>query len=243
MLLPQRMSGVPVSERLPKLTNLKQIADVGFPTSWANFRLLAFEGIHVSPKTEEGRSETALALVLGDVHSSPPVVRIHSQCATGDIFHSLRCDCHDQLHLALNAIANEGAGILLYEHQEGRGIGLMEKLRAYELQDQGLDTIEANLHLGHPIDARNYILAIDILHFLKICSLRLMTNNPEKIAAVLSSGIEIVERVSADVPGNPHSAHYLATKRKQLGHLSGPAVMLPEATRRHLGSPDTLQQE
>lgn len=225
------------------MTNLKQIADVGFPTSWANFRLLAFEGIPVNSKTEESHSETALALVLGDIQASPPLVRIHSQCATGDIFHSLRCDCHDQLHLALYAIANEGAGILLYEHQEGRGIGLMEKLRAYELQDQGLDTIEANLHLGHPVDARNYILAIDILHFLKIRLLRLMTNNPEKIEAVLSSGIEIVERVSADVPGNPHSAHYLATKRRKLGHLSEPAAMMPETALRHLGSPDTLQQE
>ena len=124
-------------------------------------------------------------------------------------------------------IAEEGAGVLLYEHQEGRGIGLMEKLRAYELQDQGLDTIEANLRLGHAIDLRDYALAVDILRFLKIRSLRLMTNNPDKIDAVLSSGIEIVERLSADVPGNPHSAHYLATKREKLGHLSYPANMLP----------------
>jgi GTP cyclohydrolase II len=197
------------------LIELKQIADVCLPTRWANFRVLAFEGMQ----------ETALALVLGDIHCSPPIVRIHSQCATGDVFHSLRCDCHDQLHLALRLIAGEGSGILLYEHQEGRGIGLMEKLRAYELQDQGLDTIEANLRLGHAIDLRDYALAVDILRFLKVRSLRLMTNNPEKIDAVRSSGIEIVERLSADVPSSPYSAHYLATKREKLGHLSSPARM------------------
>ena len=204
---------------------LKQIADVSFPTHWADFRLLAFKGMHVDNATREERLETALALVLGDIHNSPPIVRIHSQCTTGDVFHSLRCDCHDQLHLALRVIANEGVGMLLYEYQEGRGIGLMEKLRAYELQDQGLDTIEANLRLGHSVDLRDYALAVDILRFLKIRSLRLMTNNPEKIDAVLSSGIKIVERLNADVPCSPHSAYYLATKREKLGHLSNPATM------------------
>jgi GTP cyclohydrolase II len=204
------------------LNNLKQIADITLPTIWANFRALAFEGVQQGSETKEKRPETALALILGNIHSTPPIVRIHSQCATGDVFHSLRCDCHDQLHLALRKIAEEGAGILLYEHQEGRGIGLMEKLRAYELQERGLDTIEANLRLGHAIDLRDYVLAVDILRFLGVRSLRLMTNNPEKIGAVLSSGIEIVERVSADVPGGVHSAHYLATKREKLGHLSGP---------------------
>lgn len=204
---------------------LKQIADVNFPTHRADFRLLAFRGMHFDNETKEERLETALALVLGDIHSSPPVVRIHSQCTTGDVFHSLRCDCHDQLHLAMRVIANEGAGMVLYEHQEGRGIGLMEKLRAYELQDQGLDTIEANIRLGHSVDLRDYALAVDILRFLKIRSLRLMTNNPEKIDAVRSSGIEIVERLSADVPVNAHSAYYLATKREKLGHLSNPATM------------------
>ena len=176
----------------------------------------------------EARVETALALVLGDISSQPPLVRIHSQCTTGDVFHSLRCDCHDQLQLALRTIAEEGAGVLLYEHQEGRGIGLMEKLRAYELQDQGLDTIEANLRLGHAIDLRDYALAVDILRFLKIGSLRLMTNNPDKIRAVTSSGIEIAERLSADVPESPHSARYLATKRDKLGHLSMPANVTAE---------------
>jgi GTP cyclohydrolase II len=209
---------------------LKQIADISFPTQWANFRMLAFEGTHSDGESNERRVDTALALILGDILSSPPVVRIHSQCSTGDVFHSLRCDCHDQLHLALRVIADEGAGVLLYEHQEGRGIGLMEKLRAYELQDHGLDTIEANIHLGHAVDLRNYAVAIDILQFLKLRSLRLMTNNPEKIAAVVSSGIEIVERLSAEVPSSPYSAPYLTVKREKLGHLFD-AATFPQGTR------------
>ena len=188
-----------------------------FPTRWAEFQLLAFQGNRVTRKARN--VETALALISGDIHSAPPIVRIHSQCTTGDVFHSLRCDCHDQLHLALRVIAERGAGVLVYEHQEGRGIGLIEKLRAYQLQDQGLDTIEANLRLGHAVDLRDYALSVQILKFLKIHSLQLMTNNPEKINAVRSSGIEIVKRLSADVPGNIHSAHYLATKRDKLGHL------------------------
>ena len=198
---------------------LKQIADVNLPTRWANFRMIAFETIDFNARSGEERRESALALVLGDIHSSPPIVRIHSQCVTGEIFQSLRCDCRDQLHLAMRAIADQGSGILLYEHQEGRGIGLMEKLRAYELQDRGLDTIEANLHLGHVVDARDYALATGILRLLNVHSLRLMTNNPEKIEAVRSSGIEIVERLSADVPHCAHAERYLATKRDKLGHL------------------------
>jgi GTP cyclohydrolase II len=208
---------------------VRKVADVRFPTQLANFRLLAFE------RTDDGRRdgtkpvETAVALTLGDWFSNPSVVRIHSQCTTGDVFHSLRCDCHDQLQLALRVIASEGSGILLYEHQEGRGIGLMEKLRAYELQDQGYDTIDANLHLGHAADLRDYRLAVDILRFLDIPSLRLMTNNPEKINAILSSGIKIVDRLSADVPISTHSAKYLATKREKMGHLSGLMTLSAEA--------------
>ncbi|HZQ44158.1 MAG TPA: GTP cyclohydrolase II [Acidobacteriaceae bacterium] len=209
------------------MTKLRKIAEVDFPTRWASFRLLAFE------RQRGGRDhehcETALALVLGDIHTTPPLVRIHSQCATGDIFHSLRCDCHDQLHLALSSIAEEGAGILIYEHQEGRGIGLMEKLRAYELQDAGLDTIEANLHLGHKADLRDYQLSIEILRLLNVLSLRLITNNPEKFKTVESSGIRIVERISAEVQVSPHAARYFATKRDKMGHLvgSGTAIEIP----------------
>jgi GTP cyclohydrolase II len=199
---------------------LTQITDLNFPTNWAAFRLLGFEAHRIDKVTGREFSETALALVLGDFLSSPPIVRIHSQCTTGEVFHSLRCDCHDQLHLALKLIAENGAGVLVYEQQEGRGIGLMEKLRAYELQDQGLDTVEANLCLGHAVDARDFALAVQVLRFLKIKSLRLISNNPEKVRAVLASGIGIVERVAADVPYNAHSSRYLATKRDKLGHLS-----------------------
>jgi GTP cyclohydrolase II len=203
---------------------LKQIADVSFPTRWARFRLLGFEALVTGRKSGKANLESALALVLGDVHRAAPLVRIHSQCTTGEAFYSLRCDCHDQLHLALQRIAAEGAGVLIYEHQEGRGIGLMEKLRAYELQDDGFDTVEANLQLGHPVDNRDYALAVEVLHFLKIRSLRLLTNNPEKLRAVQSSGVQVVERIQADVPHNPHFARYLAAKREKLGHFFVPAV-------------------
>jgi GTP cyclohydrolase II len=198
---------------------LKQVADVEFPTRWACFRLLAFEAVHASTKTGNERLETVLALVLGKIHAFPPLVRIHSQCTTGEVFHSLRCDCHDQLHLALRVIAEEGAGVLLYEQQEGRGIGLMEKLRAYALQDRGFDTVDANLHLGHIVDSRDYAVPAQILHFLKVRSIRLMSNNPEKLKAVSDSGIQIVERIGADVPATPHSSRYMSTKRNRLGHL------------------------
>lgn len=208
------------SETLSSPMKLKQIAEVSLPTRWAKFRMLGFEMLRINKSTGVENRETALALLLGDVHSFPPVVRIHSQCITGEAFHSLRCDCHDQLHMALRAIAEEGAGLLIYEQQEGRGIGLMEKLRAYELQDQGLDTVEANLRLGHAVDSRDYQLAVQILYFLRIHSLRLISNNPEKVKAVLDSGIHLVERISADVPLDIHFTHYLNTKREKLGHLS-----------------------
>jgi GTP cyclohydrolase II len=182
---------------------LRQIADVSFPTQWAHFRLLGFVRSTDRRQQLGEKQESAIALILGDIYKIPPVVRIHSQCTTGDVFHSLRCDCHDQLHLALRTIAEE-----------------MEKLRAYALQDQGLNTIDANLHLGHAIDLRDYHLPVEILRFLRVPALRLMTNNPEKISAVSASGIEIIERMSAHVPASPYSVDYLAIKRDQLGHLS-----------------------
>ena len=166
-------------------------------------------------------SRRAVALVMGDIHAAPPIVRIHSQCLTGDVFHSLRCDCRQQLHLALRRIAEAGAGILLYEKQEGRGIGLMAKLRAYELQDQGLDTIEANLELGYKADCRGFELPAEILKALNITAVRLITNNPEKVAALEDAGIRVTERVSAAIPSEPTFARYLETKREKLGHLAG----------------------
>jgi GTP cyclohydrolase II len=214
----------------PTPMTLKQIADVRFPTRWAEFRLLGFEALSVNLENSQKSRESALALILGDIHSSSPIVRIHSQCITGEAFHSLRCDCHDQLHLALRVIADEGAGVLIYEQQEGRGIGLMEKLRAYALQDEGLDTVEANLRLGHAVDSRDYQLAVQVLHFLKIHSLRLISNNPEKLRAVRGSGIRVVERIAADVPANMHSMTYLNTKRKKLGHFSPTAKEVSAGT-------------
>jgi GTP cyclohydrolase II len=212
--------------------SVTKVADADFPTRWGHFRILGFEGI-TEPLPESGDVhrqpvEGAIALVMGDLHSAaangepaPPVLRIHSQCTTGDVFHSLRCDCHDQLHLALGRIAEEGAGILIYEQQEGRGIGLMAKLRAYELQDQGLDTIEANLELGFQADCRNFELPAAILTHLGIPAVRLLTNNPEKVAALESAGIRVVERLSAEIPMEPTFERYLETKRDKMGHLVG----------------------
>jgi GTP cyclohydrolase II len=147
------------------------------------------------------------------------VVRIHSQCLTGDVFGSLRCDCRLQLELAMRRIAKEGAGILLYEQQEGRGIGLMAKLRAYQLQDQGLDTVEANVKLGFAPDCREYELPAEVLKQLGVGRVRLITNNPEKVAALESAGIEVVERISAEVKPQKSFARYLRTKHEKMGHI------------------------
>src|SRR5579875_3402248 len=201
------------------LLSVTKVADADFPTRWGHFRILGFEGVTQPGYPTRRPIEGAVALVMGDIHAAPPIVRIHSQCLTGDVFHSLRCDCHDQLHLALRRIAAEGAGILLYEQQEGRGIGLMAKLRAYELQDQGLDTIEANHKLGFPTDLRAFELPAAILKHLGIPAVRLITNNPEKVAALEAAGIQVTERVDATIPAEPTFERYLETKREKLGHL------------------------
>jgi len=146
-------------------------------------------------------------------------VRIHSQCLTGDVFHSLRCDCRQQFELAMSLITDEGKGIMLYEQQEGRGIGLMAKLRAYELQDKGLDTIEANLELGYEADCRHFELPAQILKHLGVNEVRLITNNPEKVEALELAGVKVVERISAEVPSEPTNERYLQTKREKMGHL------------------------
>jgi GTP cyclohydrolase II len=200
-------------------TSIQKVADADFPTRWGHFRILGFEGLTQPGDPTRKPVESAVALVMGDIHAAPPLVRIHSQCLTGDVFHSLRCDCHDQLHLALGSIAAEGAGILLYEQQEGRGIGLMAKLRAYELQDKGLDTIEANEQLGFEADYRHFELPAEILKYLNVPAVRLMTNNPEKVAAMEDAGIKVTERLSAAIPSEPTFARYLETKRDKMGHL------------------------
>jgi GTP cyclohydrolase II len=219
------MQSEPYNPTMP-FASVRKLADADFPTRWGQFRILGFEATIATPEpcndaipAPAVRVESAVALVMGDIHSAPPIVRIHSQCLTGDVFHSLRCDCRQQLELALATIADKGAGILIYENQEGRGIGLMAKLQAYELQDQGLDTIEANLELGYKADCRAYELPAEILKMLGIKAVRLITNNPEKVAALVSAGIEVVERISAEVPSEPTNERYLETKREKMGHL------------------------
>ncbi|HZQ19542.1 MAG TPA: GTP cyclohydrolase II [Terriglobales bacterium] len=195
-------------------SSARQLASADFPTRWGHFRIYGFR-----LTTANGKPEEAVALVMGDVHSAPPLVRIHSQCLTGDVFGSLRCDCRQQLEMALSMIAGEGAGILIYEQQEGRGIGLMPKLQAYELQDSGLDTVEANEKLGFKADHREFALPAEILKTLAVKSVRLLSNNPEKVAALESAGIEVAERVPCEVQASAHAAEYLRTKKEKLGHL------------------------
>jgi GTP cyclohydrolase II len=199
--------------------SIEKVADADFPTRWGHFRILGFEALTVPGDGSRKAVESAIALTIGDLHAAPPIVRIHSQCLTGDVFHSLRCDCHDQLHLALARIADVGTGILLYEQQEGRGIGLMAKLRAYELQDQGLDTIEANEQLGYEADYRHFELPAEILKYLKVPAVRLITNNPDKVSSLEDAGIRVVERLSAAIPSEPTFERYLETKRDKMGHL------------------------
>ncbi len=159
-----------------------------------------------------------VALIVGTRDSSPPVVRLHSECLTGDVLGSLKCDCGPQLHQALHAIADAQWGVLLYLRQEGRGIGLINKLRAYELQDQGFDTVDANTRLGFAIDARDFGVAAQMLALLGIRDVRLLTNNPQKVAGLESAGIRVVERLPLQLPANPHNERYLATKRDRTGH-------------------------
>jgi GTP cyclohydrolase II len=206
--------------------SVNKVAEADFPTRWGNFRILGFEGATSEPGSASSERacsgrlvEGLVALVMGDIHAAPPIVRIHSQCLTGDVFGSLRCDCRLQLELALRTIAKEGAGILVYEQQEGRGIGLMAKLKAYELQDQGLDTVEANVELGFAPDCRAYELPAEVLKLLGVSAVRLMTNNPEKVAALEAAGIKVTERVSAEVEAQDSFERYLRTKQEKMGHI------------------------
>ena len=193
---------------------LTKVAEAAFPTQFGAFRIYGFEG------RDGDLTEEAVVLKMGDLSAGPPpLVRIHSECLTGDVFHSLRCDCRAQLEIALHSIAQEGRGLLVYEHQEGRGIGLLNKLRAYELQDQGADTVEANERLGFDSDLRSYQLPGAILQYFGLKAVRLLSNNPQKVEAVERAGVVVAERVPclADVLDTREA--YLRTKKEKMGHL------------------------
>jgi GTP cyclohydrolase II len=199
---------------VPSTLTLRKVAEADFPSRFGHFRILGFEGLDGS------EVEESVVLKMGDISGPEPVlVRIHSQCLTGDVFHSLRCDCRAQLELALEAIAREGRGLLIYEQQEGRGIGLLNKLRAYELQDHGADTVEANEQLGFEADQRAYGMPPAILQQLGVSAVRLMSNNPEKIRALEQAGIQVAERVPCIAEPSQSTENYLRTKKVKLGHL------------------------
>lgn len=216
---------------------LTRAAEADFPTEYGPFRIYGYFArsakAAVEPSVVESsnearglegggadRVEEAVVLIMGDVPGGgPPLLRIHSQCLTGDVFHSLRCDCRAQLEIAFREIAAAGRGLIIYEQQEGRGIGLMNKLRAYELQDHGADTVEANEQLGFESDLRNYALPGAILRELGIRSVRLLSNNPDKVRALEEAGIEVAERVPCIAAAHESRRDYLETKREKMGHL------------------------
>jgi 3,4-dihydroxy 2-butanone 4-phosphate synthase/GTP cyclohydrolase II len=190
---------------------IEEVVRVDMPTKYGDFKLISFK--------EKNTNNEHMALIKGEFKKGEPVlVRVHSSCFTGDILGSLRCDCGDQLHMAMEMVEVEGKGVILYMNQEGRGIGLVNKLKAYKLQEQGMDTVEANLHLGFPMDKRDYGIGAQILRYLGINKLRLISNNPKKRAGLAGYGIEIVETVPIEIVANPHNEKYLTTKRDKLGH-------------------------
>ncbi|OIN60206.1 bifunctional 3,4-dihydroxy-2-butanone-4-phosphate synthase/GTP cyclohydrolase II [Arsenicibacter rosenii] len=200
-----------IEYRLQQETMIRREIGVDMPTIWGHFDLIAFKQIDTD--------ETHLALVKGTWSPDEPVlVRVHSSCVTGDIFGSCRCDCGGQLHAALEMVEREGKGVVLYMNQEGRGIGLLNKLKAYKLQEMGRDTVEANLELGLPMDARNYGVGAQILRDLSVHKIRLISNNPKKRAGLMGYGLEIIESVPIELPSNPYNERYLQTKRDKMGH-------------------------
>jgi GTP cyclohydrolase II len=194
---------------------VRQAAEADFPCRFGHFRIFGFEA------QDNGKLEEVVVLKLGDLLAPgpEPLVRIHSQCLTGDVFGSLRCDCRSQLEMALEQIAAEGRGLLVYEAQEGRGIGLVNKLKAYQLQDAGADTVEANEQLGFEADLRTYEVAAAVLRHFGTARVRLLSNNPDKIRALEDAGIQVVERVPCQAAPTARTKAYLKTKKKKLGHL------------------------
>ncbi len=201
--------------RMHRDSLVKRVATVRMPTAYGDFNAIAYQTL-----AEENQDKPHLALIRGDVEGAENVlVRVHSECLTGDVFGSLRCDCGEQLHAAMEMIHREGCGVLLYMRQEGRGIGLLPKLHAYELQEQGMDTVEANLALGYEADLRDYGLGAQILVDLGIKSMRLLTNNPRKIVGLQGYGLQVTERVPIIMESNPYNERYLETKEDRLGHM------------------------
>ncbi len=200
-----------ITYRLRMESLVEKGEEVKLPTAYGDFRLIPFR--------QKSNGLEHIAIIKGDVVGDDPVlVRVHSSCATGDIFGSLRCDCGEQLHQALRMIEKEGRGAVVYLLQEGRGIGLMDKIRAYKLQEQGMDTVEANLHLGHKADERDYGVGAQILHELGIRKMRLMTNNPVKRVGLEGYGLEVVENVPIEIEPNENDRFYLSTKKHRMGH-------------------------
>ena len=200
-----------IEYRLKRDSLIEEIVRVDMPTKYGHFKLVAFN--------EKNTNNEHLALIKGDWEKDEPVmVRVHSSCFTGDIMGSLRCDCGDQLHAAMGMVEKEGKGVILYMNQEGRGIGLVNKLKAYKLQEGGMDTVEANLHLGFPMDKRDYGVGAQILRYLGISKLRLMSNNPKKRAGLLGYGLEVTETIPIEAAANPYNEKYLQTKRDKMGH-------------------------
>ncbi|MBD5336099.1 MAG: bifunctional 3,4-dihydroxy-2-butanone-4-phosphate synthase/GTP cyclohydrolase II [Bacteroides sp.] len=200
-----------VAYRLKNDSVIEMGEEVEMPTHYGNFRLIPFR--------QKDNGLEHIALIKGDVRSDEPVlVRVHSSCATGDIFGSMRCECGEQLHKAMELIEKEGRGAIVYLNQEGRGIGLMDKIRAYKLQEEGLDTVDANLHLGHKADERDYGVGASILHALGIKKMRLMTNNPVKRIGLEGYGVEIVENIPLEVAPNDYNRFYMHTKKTRMGH-------------------------
>jgi 3,4-dihydroxy 2-butanone 4-phosphate synthase/GTP cyclohydrolase II len=200
-----------IEYRLKTDSLIEEIVRVEMPTAYGQFQLAAFK--------EKETGQEHLALIKGQWEKDEPVlVRVHSSCFTGDILGSLRCDCGEQLHAAMQMVEKEGKGVVLYMNQEGRGIGLFNKLKAYKLQEEGMDTVEANLHLGLPMDARDYGVGAQILRTLNVCNIRLISNNPKKRAGLLGYGLKIVDTVPIQIAPNQHNQKYLETKRDKLGH-------------------------
>jgi len=206
---PESTSDCPWSR---KAISVERVATANLPTEYGEFKISGYRST-IS-------DEEFVVLHMGEMDGHvPTLVRIHSQCMTGDVFASIKCDCGPQLHKTMRMIAQEGRGAIVYQQQEGRGIGIINKIRAYALQDQGADTIEANEQLGFEVDSREYQQCAEVLFDLGLCKVKVISNNPDKLAALERAGLKIVERIPIEVPAEPPAAHYLRTKKEKLGHL------------------------